>query len=409
MGLAALPSRDGVTLFACGKKCYNTTMKEMSGEGRRAWDTDTLNREYAHSSEAMLIDWLLVHGNYAKWKGNSSGISKREIQKEIADRLNKKGAEMGIQRGRTPDQVGAKIGWCETKFRETKQWIENTGQGIREEIGEDSFKEKIEKERFRHYFLLQPIMAERACMGASVTTDLYETRDCEEEAIGIDDDGGDDDDGVIVEKVMPRGSNVEPLTPVRDIAFATTVDTSYEQDQEQDQDNLETPETEERSVRSGVASRVSRGSYNRKRPALRNAKQPEELQEIMETLEAKKKVERETEREKLQVERETEKEKLQEQKRHNLEMESIHRKKVRVSVYDSIEKSMQVFLSSKKVYQDIKGKMSYEEIALSLPNCIKCFDFRSMTEDDRKKYAKLYNDFAIANDLIDRIDPDIFK
>ena len=90
-------------------------------------------------------------------------------------------------------------------------------------------------------------------------------------------------------------------------------------------------------------------------------------------------------------------------------MESIHRKKARVSVYDSIEKSMQVFLSSKKVYQDIKGNMSYEEIALSLPNCIKCFDFRSMTEDDRKKYAKLYNDFAIANDLIDRIDPDIFK
>ena len=40
---------------------------------------------------------------------------------------------MGIQRGRTTDQVGAKIAWIESKFRETKQWIENTGQGIQEE------------------------------------------------------------------------------------------------------------------------------------------------------------------------------------------------------------------------------------------------------------------------------------
>ena len=62
------------------------------------------------NSEAMLIDWLQVHGNYAKWKGNSNGISKSKIQKEIANLLNKKGAEMGIQQGRTADQVGAKIG-----------------------------------------------------------------------------------------------------------------------------------------------------------------------------------------------------------------------------------------------------------------------------------------------------------
>ena len=70
---------------------------------------------------------------------------------------------------------------------------------------------------------------------------------------------------------------------------------------------------------------------------------------------------------------------------------------------------MQVFLSSKKVYDDMKGKMSYEEIALALPNCIKCFDFCSMTEEEWKKYAKQYNNWAIANDLMDRIDPDIFK
>ena len=115
----------------------------MLGEGRRAWDTDTPTREYTNSSEAMLIDWLLVHGNYSKWKGNDSGISKRDIQKDIADIINKKGNEMGIQRGRTTDQVGAKIAWIASKFHETKQWIENTEQGIQEEMGEETFHAKI--------------------------------------------------------------------------------------------------------------------------------------------------------------------------------------------------------------------------------------------------------------------------
>jgi len=158
-GLPVISSRDDTQFVACTKKCHQNATKDISGEGRRAWDTDTSNREYEKSSEAMLIDWLLVHGNYARWKGNNSGISKREIQKEIADLLNKKGAEMGIQRGRTTDQVGAKIGWIETKYRETKPWVENTGQGIREEIGEDSFREKVEKEQFRHFYALQPIMS----------------------------------------------------------------------------------------------------------------------------------------------------------------------------------------------------------------------------------------------------------
>ena len=94
-------------------------------------------------------------------------------------------------------------------------------------------------------------------------------------------------------------------------------------------------------------------------------------------------------------------------------MERIENKKARVthrvSVYDSIEKSMQLFLSSKKVYEQVKGNMSHDEIAQAMPNCIKCFDFHSMTEDDRKKYAKHFNDWAAANDLTDRIDPNIFS
>ncbi len=111
LSLLALRPQNDSQQVACTKKCYNHAQKDNSGEGQRVWDTDTPTCEYANSSEAMLIDWLLVHGNYLKWKGKINGISEREFQKDIADILNKKSLEMGIQRERTPDQIGAKIAW----------------------------------------------------------------------------------------------------------------------------------------------------------------------------------------------------------------------------------------------------------------------------------------------------------
>ena len=244
--LCALPCQNGRQLVACTKKCYQNATKDISGEGRRAWDTDTPTKEYAQSSEAMLIDWLLVHGNYNKWKGNSSGVSKREIQKEIAELLNKKGTEMGIQRSRTSDQVGSKISWLEQKYRETKQWVENTGQGIREEMGEESFQEKVEKEKFKHFFVLQPIMAERACMGAVAVTDQYGSLEAEVDQ---------SDEELEVE--------VEMLThPVPEIAFANTLtaalDTLDTVDGAEDNKNVEQEgNTEEIGVKRSAATSVA--------------------------------------------------------------------------------------------------------------------------------------------------------
>ena len=363
-----LADRNNIHQLACTKKCYQHAQKESSGEGRRAWDTDTPTREYTNSSEAMLIDWLLVHGNYSKWKGNNSGISKREIQKDIADVINKKGMEMGIQRERTPDQIGAKIAWCETKFRETKQWIENTGQGIREEMGEESFQQKVEKERFRHYFALLPIMSDRACMGASITTDLLETSDNNNASALFD--GTDDEIQVLtpLEQNTVQNNHVEELeeTSVRSEA-----------------DCVDLQETEEQSIRSASASRASKTSDRKKPPgtsASIRRMEIESIDTVLESLNTTRKIERE-ERDKV----------LQEQIRHNRAMESIERKKARVSVYDSIDKSMTLFLSSQKVYNQLKGTMSLKQIAQAMPSCIKCFDFASMSASDRKKFASCYN------------------
>ena len=90
-------------------------------------------------------------------------------------------------------------------------------------------------------------------------------------------------------------------------------------------------------------------------------------------------------------------------------MEEIENKKARLSVYDSIKKSMTIFLNSKKVYNQLKGTMSLEQIAQAVPNCIKCFDFHSLTKEESTKFAKYYNNWAIANGLTDRIDLEMYE
>lgn len=393
-GLPALPVQNNPQV-ACTKKCYLNAQKDNSRDGRRAWDTDTPTREYPNSSEAMLVDWLVVHGNYSKWKGNNNGISKREIQKEIANKLNKKGLEMGIQRERTSDQIGSKIAWCESKFRETKQWIENTGQGIREEMGDESFEQKIEKERFRHYYTLLPIMSERACMGASITTDQYDVYDGDKTVENRTADGDN-------ELCTADGEN-EVSTPLEHVVFLNKnlqeIDNRSVQPNGEGRDMYQ--EVEESSEKSSSAPKSTQSTEKRKSSGSTSSvrkMQMESIESVIETLNSNRDFERE-ERQKA----------LQEQIRHNREMESIETKKARVTVYDTIEKSMNLFLNSQKVYNEMKVTMSLEQIAQAMPSCIKCFDFSAMTKSDRKKFANFYNEWAAGNELLDRIDPDFFN
>ena len=135
-------------LAACTVKCHRKAVKSgaqqpavrpngSSGDTNRqytSWDTDTCNGEYEGSSEALLLDcWLKTPGNFAKWRGNKRGLTaKKEIQQEIADYINEAARRRGINRHRTESKVGDKIHSFQTKFRETLNWINQTGQGILE-------------------------------------------------------------------------------------------------------------------------------------------------------------------------------------------------------------------------------------------------------------------------------------
>jgi hypothetical protein len=45
--------------------------KEDSQHSRLAWDSDTSNKAYEGSSEALLLDWIMTPGKYAEWRGNT--------------------------------------------------------------------------------------------------------------------------------------------------------------------------------------------------------------------------------------------------------------------------------------------------------------------------------------------------
>ncbi len=176
----------------------------------------------------MPIDWRLVHGNYLKWKGNKSGVSKREIQRDIADILNKKGLEIGIQRERPPEQ---KLRGVNPNFAK-----QNSGLKIRVTGFERRWeKSKSAKERFRHCLTQFPIMSERACMDAAITTDYYDIRDNNELSDQVH--GLDNGDEIVVKTLLQR------------IAFPN-INTQEidERTLNSDADNLDCQEVKEQSI-----------------------------------------------------------------------------------------------------------------------------------------------------------------
>jgi len=164
-------------LVACTMRCHKRAVapstssggmpSKKGGRGVGPWDADTPNNTFKGSSEALLIEWLSAHGNYAKWRGNDLGITKTAIQTEIAKMINEYGKKhFQMRRERTEKTVGAKIQHLEKLYRDTSiGWIGATGQGIKDEQKlddeSDQFKAKVQ-ERFIHFYEMDAVMRERS-------------------------------------------------------------------------------------------------------------------------------------------------------------------------------------------------------------------------------------------------------
>ena len=74
----------------------------------------------------VLLDWLTTSGNYARWRGDSSGgITKDALCNEILGKL----VDAGL-RHRNKNQVRSKIKDLQQGYTRARDWLACTGQGI---------------------------------------------------------------------------------------------------------------------------------------------------------------------------------------------------------------------------------------------------------------------------------------
>ena len=74
----------------------------------------------------VLLDWLTTSGNYARWRGDSSGgITKDALCNEILGKL----ADAGL-RHRNKNHVRSKIKDLQQAYNRARDWLSHTGQGL---------------------------------------------------------------------------------------------------------------------------------------------------------------------------------------------------------------------------------------------------------------------------------------
>ena len=158
-------------LFVCSKTCFNRVSKTFLQQptSRIPWDKDgRQGPQDPNNSLRILLDWLLKEGNYRKFRGGTESKGMRKI--DYGKSLSLQMKDAGCRVPRSADAVVKKIQELETKFVQAHDWANNTGQGVREQDGQETF-ENLVRQRCRWYFDLLPIMGDRSKASPPVTTD----------------------------------------------------------------------------------------------------------------------------------------------------------------------------------------------------------------------------------------------
>jgi hypothetical protein len=143
----------------CSKTCYNKHVLNLrrkpvwSNDGEKGPDDPNT------TSEKILLDWLMVEGNYSnKWRGeDSKGRTKKQVAAELASMMN--AAKVRVTRD--DKQVMNKIAHIEKSFRCAHDWANTeTGQGLKENDPR-AFDDAV-KGKCSFYFDLLEIFGDRA-------------------------------------------------------------------------------------------------------------------------------------------------------------------------------------------------------------------------------------------------------
>eukprot|EP00557_Chaetoceros_sp_GSL56_P005734 CAMPEP_0176500946 /NCGR_PEP_ID=MMETSP0200_2-20121128/13871_1 /TAXON_ID=947934 /ORGANISM="Chaetoceros sp., Strain GSL56" /LENGTH=247 /DNA_ID=CAMNT_0017899745 /DNA_START=182 /DNA_END=925 /DNA_ORIENTATION=+ len=111
-------------------------------------------------------------------------VTKNDLCKEIVERIEQ---DIGIS-NRTVNSVRAKIDGLISAFKIADEFALNTGQGIKENEGEERFVECV-KQRCAYYFGLLLVMQDRHSICPCFTTDFDNSSDDEESQDHIDSSG----------------------------------------------------------------------------------------------------------------------------------------------------------------------------------------------------------------------------
>jgi len=115
----------------------------------------------------ILLDWLLVEGNYNKYRGkNNDGKKKKQFQDDLAATMTARTLSQ-----RNAKQVASKIGDLESTWKKAYDFENSeTGAGILEREGFQSFEGKLLK-ICPYYRTLEAVFGDRASAAPKLTSD----------------------------------------------------------------------------------------------------------------------------------------------------------------------------------------------------------------------------------------------
>jgi hypothetical protein len=174
--LDAFENKDGSTVVVCSKRHYNSCKKAITDlekkqkkEPSNRWDQDgPLGRDDPNHSESIVIGWLTDEGNYRKYRGSDNkGLRKTEFAEKIAKIINC----TGVKIKRDAKMVVNKIASLEGAFRRAHDFANHeTGAG-KEVTDTGKTFEDVVTGKFKYYYEMLEIMADRAGGRATRNTD----------------------------------------------------------------------------------------------------------------------------------------------------------------------------------------------------------------------------------------------
>lgn len=158
----------------CSKRHYDACKKVVLASNvpakrcNIAWNKDgPKGPDDPNNSEAFLLNWWTTLGNYEKYCNGENGKTKMKTCNELSE----KNSANGVVKHRSGHDFMNKIRSWEKQHKTASDFLENTGQGILERDGDEATVQDLTKQRFKYFYILDPIMRDRSSLKPMATSD----------------------------------------------------------------------------------------------------------------------------------------------------------------------------------------------------------------------------------------------